>query len=91
MTIGALLTVFRLLAGRAAAMGARDILLLLGFGLHLAIIFRLITSTSEVDTIFKYVLKIVHNYRLMMEQTYTGKCHCNTILIAGLDNIVIAN
>ena len=52
MTIGALLTVLRLLAGTAAAMGARDILLLLGFGLHLAIIFRLITSTSEVDAVF---------------------------------------
>ena len=51
MTIGALLTVLRLLAGTAAAMGARDILLLLGFGLHLAIIFRLITSTSEVDAV----------------------------------------
>ena len=60
MTIGALLTVFRLLAGTAAAMGARDILLLLGFGLHLAIIFRLITSTSEVDAVLQYILKIVH-------------------------------
>jgi hypothetical protein len=28
---------------------------------------------------------------LMVEQTYTSKCHCNTVLIAGLDNIVIAN
>ena len=60
MTIGALLTVLRLLAGTAAAMGARDILLLLGFGLHLAIIFRLITSTSEVDAVLQYILKIVH-------------------------------
>ena len=60
MTIGALLTVFRLLAGTAAAMGACDILLLLGFGLHLAIILRLITSTSEVDAILQYILKIVH-------------------------------
>ena len=60
MTIGALLTVLRLLAGTAAAMGARDILLLLGFGLHLAIIFRLITSTSEVDAVFYDILKIVH-------------------------------
>ena len=60
MTIGALLTVLRLLAGTAAAMGTRDILLLLGFGLHLAIILRLITSTSEVDAVFEDVLKIVH-------------------------------
>ena len=60
MTIGALLTVLRLLAGTAAAMGTRDILLLLGFGLHLAIILRLITSTSEVDSVLQYILKIVH-------------------------------
>ena len=60
MTIGALLTVLRLLAGRAAAMGTRDILLLLGFGLHLAIVLRLVTSTSEVDAVLQYILKIVH-------------------------------
>ena len=60
MTIGALLTVLRFLAGRAAAMGPRDILLLLGFGLHLAIVLRLISSTSEVDAVLQYILKIVH-------------------------------
>ena len=42
-------------------MGSRDILLLLGFGLHLAIVFRLVTSTSEVDAVFEDILKIVHN------------------------------
>jgi len=61
MTIGALLTVLRLLTGTAATMGSRDILLLLGFGLHLAIFLRLVTSTSEVDAIPQYILKIVHN------------------------------
>ena len=60
MTIGALLTVLRLLAGTAAAMGTRDILLLLGFGLYLAIVLRLVTSTSEVDAVFEDILKIVH-------------------------------
>ena len=60
MTIGALLTVLRFLAGTAAAMGTRDILLLLGFGLHLAIVLRLVTSTSEVDAVLQYILKIVH-------------------------------
>ena len=60
MTIGTLLTVLRLLTGTAAAMGARDILLLLVFALHLAIIFRLITSTSEVDAVFEDILKVVH-------------------------------
>ena len=60
MTIGTLLTVLRLLTGTAATMGSRDILLLLGFGLYLAIVLRLVTSTSEVDAVFEDILKIVH-------------------------------
>ncbi len=60
MTIGTLLTVFCLLAGTAAPMGSRDILLLLGFGLYLAIVLRLVTSTSEVDAVFEDILKVVH-------------------------------
>ena len=60
MSVGTLLTVFGFLTGRTAAVGTSDILLLLGFGFHLAIIFRLVTSTSEVDTVFEYVLKVVH-------------------------------
>ena len=60
MTIGALLTVLRLLTGTAATMGSRDILLLLGFGLYLAIVLRLVTSTSEVDAVFEDILKVVH-------------------------------
>ena len=60
MTIGTLLTVLCLLAGTAATMGSRDILLLLGFGLYLAIVLRLVTSTSEVDAVFEDILKVVH-------------------------------
>ena len=60
MSVGTLLTVFGFLTGRTAAVGTSDILLLLGFGFHLAIIFRLVTSTSEIDTVFEYVLKVVH-------------------------------
>ena len=41
-------------------MGSRNILLLLGFGLHLAIVLWLVTSTSEVDAVFEYILEIVH-------------------------------
>ena len=37
-----------------------EVLFLLGFGFYLAIVFRLVTSTSEVDAVFKNVLKIVH-------------------------------
>ena len=60
MTIGTLLTVLRLLTGTAAPMGSRDIFLLLGFGLYLAIVLRLVTSTSEVDAVFEDILKVVH-------------------------------
>ena len=60
MSVGTLLAVFGFLTGRTAAVGTSDILFLLGFGFHLAIIFRLVTSTSEVDTVFEYVLKVVH-------------------------------
>ena len=60
MSVGSLLTVFRLLTGRTAAVGTSDILFFLGFGLHLAIVLWLVSSTSEVDAVFEYVLKIVH-------------------------------
>ena len=38
-------------------MSSCDILLLFGFGLYLAIV---VTSASEVDAVFKDILKIVH-------------------------------
>ena len=60
VAVGPLLTVLRLLAGRATAVGPRDILFLLGFGLYLAIVLRLVTSASEVDAVFENILKIVH-------------------------------
>ena len=97
MSVGPLLTVFGFLSCRAATVSTSDILFLLGLGFHLAVVFRLISSTSEVDAVFKNVLKIVHNpsnsssFGLMVEQTYTSKRHCDTILIASLNNIVVAN
>ena len=61
MSVCPLLTVFGLLTSRTATMSTSDILFLLGLGLHLlAIVLRLVTSTSEVDAVFEYVLKIVH-------------------------------
>ena len=60
MSVGTLFAILGLLPCRTAAVGTGDILLFLGFGLHLAIILRLITSTSEVDAVLQYILKIVH-------------------------------
>ena len=61
MPVCSLFAVFGLLTSRTATMSTSDILFLLGLGLHLlAIVLRLVTSTSEVDAVFEYVLKIVH-------------------------------
>ena len=60
MPVGPLLTVFGLLTSRAATVRTGDILLLLGLGLHLAVVFRLVPSTSEVDAVLQDMLKIVH-------------------------------
>ena len=60
MAVSPLLTVFGFLPCRAATVSPSDILLFLGFGLHLAVVFRLVSSTSEVDTVFEDILKIVH-------------------------------
>ena len=60
MAVCPLLTVLGFLTGRTATVSPSDILLLLGFGLHLAIILRLISSSPEVDTVLEYILKIVH-------------------------------
>ena len=43
-------------------MGARDVLLFLGFGLHLPVVgFFLFAATFECDSIFQDALEIVHN------------------------------
>ena len=60
MPVSPLLAVFGLLTGRATTVSTSDILLLLGLGLHLAIVFRLVSSSSEVDAVFKDILEIVH-------------------------------
>ena len=59
--VGALLAVLGFLSCRAAAVGTCDVLLLLGLGLHLAVVFGLVTATSEADTVLQDVLKIVHD------------------------------
>ena len=60
MTIGTLLAVLGFLTCRTTTVSTGDILFLLGFSLHLAIVLWLITSSSEADAVFKDILKIVH-------------------------------
>ena len=58
MPIGPLLTVFGLLLSRATTVSASDILLFLGLGLHLVVLFARTTTTSEVDTVLQNLLEI---------------------------------
>ena len=60
MPVGTLLAILGFLTCRTATVSTGDILLLLGFGLHLAIVLWLITSTSEADAMLEDILKIVH-------------------------------
>lgn len=62
MPVGALLAVFRLLAGRPAAVRPGDILLLLGLGLNLAgVVAVLILSRAEhYSAACYYVVDVCH-------------------------------
>ena len=59
--VGTLFAILGFLSGRAAAMSPSDILFLLGFGLHLAVVLRLVTSASEVDAVLEDMLEIIHS------------------------------
>ena len=63
LTVSSLLAVFGFLLGRTAAMGSRNILLFLGFGLHLSFVgvFALAALTKG-NAILKNALKIVFAY-----------------------------
>jgi len=58
MPIGTLLTVFGFLLGRAATVGTSDILLFLGLGLYLVVLFARTTATTEIYAILQYLLEI---------------------------------
>ena len=74
-------------------MSTGDILLFLRLGLHLVVVLLRSSPTSEGDTVFEDTLKIVvlsHRLLLMMEQPHTCERHCDAILIARHDHMVIA-
>lgn len=49
MAVGTLLAILRLLSCRTASMGTGDVFLLLGFGLHLAVVSLLAGAASAED------------------------------------------
>ena len=58
MPIGTLLTVFGFLLGRTTTVGTSDILLFLGLGLYLVVLFARATATTEVNAILQNLLEI---------------------------------
>ena len=63
LTVGPLLAVFGFLLGRTAAMGSRNILLFLGFGLHFSLVgVFAFAALSKGNAILKNALKIVFAY-----------------------------
>ena len=67
--VGALLAVFRLLAGRPAAVRSCDILLFLGFGLYLAaVVFVVAFSLAEhYSATSNYVVDVCHLWKLRIK------------------------
>ena len=57
--VGSLLAVFGFLPGRTTAMGASNVLLLLGLGLHLALVgVAALATTAKGDAVLQNLLKI---------------------------------
>ena len=63
VSVGALLAVFRLLAGRPAAVRSCDVLLFLGLGLHLVacVVTVLLSRTKHYSAAGYYVVDVCHN------------------------------
>ena len=58
MPVRPLLTVLGLLTGRARTVGTGNVLLFLGFGLHLVVTIACTSSPSEADAILQDALKV---------------------------------
>ena len=94
MPVGPLLAVLRLLSGRARTVGTGDILLFLGLGLHLAVVGVVLAWRPSEDEATLYdVVNICHELigGLVMEKTHACEGHRDAILVAGVDNMVVAD
>ena len=94
MPIGPLLTVFGFLTCRAATVSTSDVFLFLGLGFHLVILFARTTTTTKRNAVYQDIFKIAfftHKHYLMVEKSDTSECHCDTVFVAGHDDMVVAN
>lgn len=94
LAISTLFAVLRFLTGRTTAMSTGNVFFLLGFGLHFTFVLVVaFSATTKRNAIFQNALEVVvllcHN--LMVEKTNTGKGHCNAVLIAGHDDMIITH
>ena len=103
LAVGALFAVLGFLTCRPAAVCSGDVFLFLGFGLHLTFV-RVVTfaATPKRNAVLQYFLKIVvHTFwllllansqqLLMMEQAYARERHSDAVLVAGHDDVVVAD
>ena len=92
MAVSPLLTVFGFLSGRAATVSTGYVFLLLGLGLHLVFCRARTSATSEGDSIHQDIFEIAFlTHSLMMEKTYTCEGHCDTIFVAGHDDMIVTH
>ena len=96
LTVGTLLAVLGLLSGRTAAVRTGDILLLLGFGLHLTLVgVTAVTATTKRDAVLQYFLKILFACHfcsskfLVVEQSDASERHRDAVLVASHDDMVV--
>mgnify|MGYP003279619375 FL=1 len=85
-----------LLTGRAASVSTRNVLLLLGLGLHLVVVVLLRTAAAlENHATHDNIVNIAHIpfilYKLMMEEANVSKRHGDAVLIACIDNIIVTD
>ena len=99
MSVGSLAAYVGLLLRRSATVSACYVLLLLCLGLHLGFVFlrpafsaSLEGNASQDNGIDIVSSELIHNRgALVVEQSYAGEGHCDAVLIACLDNIIISD
>ena len=104
-TVGSLLAILCFLPGRTAAVSTRNILLFLGFGLHLALVrVAAFAAATKRYAVFQYPLEVLFSCHspneyllpwrvvllLMMEQAHAREGHGDAVFVASHDHMVVA-